>query len=137
MHFGRAADALLVGQPTVSQQIARLERELGATLFERTSRSVRLSDAGQRFLAPARAVSAAVEQARCAVRGTDRGAPLRIGTSSGQGERLTDVLAALRSATPPVAARLVSAPDQGPAGGGPGRPAGRGLRARHRHGHRP
>jgi DNA-binding transcriptional LysR family regulator len=65
MHFGRAADALLVGQPTVSQQIARLERELGATLFERTSRSVRLSDAGQRFLAPARAVSAAVEQARC------------------------------------------------------------------------
>ena len=40
-HFGRAAKACFVGQPTLSAQIRKLEDELGITLFERTKRSVR------------------------------------------------------------------------------------------------
>jgi DNA-binding transcriptional LysR family regulator len=46
-HFGRAAERLHVTQPALSRTIARLERTLGARLFDRTSRTVRLSGAGE------------------------------------------------------------------------------------------
>ena len=52
--FTRAAARCLVVQSALSHQIARLERELGARLFERTSRSVRLTPAGEAFLPAAR-----------------------------------------------------------------------------------
>lgn len=52
-HFGRAAARLHLTQPALSRTIARLERSLGAQLFERTSRSVRLSSAGEVLLADA------------------------------------------------------------------------------------
>jgi len=52
--FGRAASALDVAQPTLSQAVRALERELGAHLFHRVSRGVVLSPAGRAFLGPAR-----------------------------------------------------------------------------------
>jgi LysR family hydrogen peroxide-inducible transcriptional activator len=53
-HFGRAAQACFVSQPTLSGQIRSLEEELGVTLFERTTKSVRPTAAGARIAALAR-----------------------------------------------------------------------------------
>jgi DNA-binding transcriptional LysR family regulator len=50
LHFGRAAERLHISQPSLSQQIRRLETQMGIALLERTSRSVRLTDAGAAFL---------------------------------------------------------------------------------------
>lgn len=109
LNFGRAAERLHVGQPAVSQQIRRLERELGQPLFDRSSRTVRLTEAGQRLLPEARAVLAAVERARAAVDSTPASGHLRLGTSMGLGERLEQVLDALRRLAPGTTVELVNA----------------------------
>ncbi|MER7515066.1 LysR family transcriptional regulator [Streptomyces sp. NPDC126499] len=61
--FTRAAERCLVVQSALSHQIAKLERELGARLFERTSRRVRLTPAGAAFLPAARQCLDAAERA--------------------------------------------------------------------------
>ena len=83
LHFGRAAAALSIGQPAVSQQVAHLERVLGTELLDRTHR----------------AVLAAVERARAVAcdAATDPSARvIRIGTCTGMGERLGTPEAVLR-----------------------------------------
>lgn len=62
-NFTRAAERCLVVQSALSHQIANLERELGARLFERTSRRVRLTAAGAAFLPAARQCLDAAERA--------------------------------------------------------------------------
>ncbi len=65
--FTRAAERCLVVQSALSHQIARLEKELGARLFERTSRRVRLTPAGAAFLPAARECLEAAERAAAEV----------------------------------------------------------------------
>jgi DNA-binding transcriptional LysR family regulator len=113
LHFGRAAATLSIGQPAVSQQVARLERELGVALFDRSGRTVRLTVAGSRFLPAAREVLAAAERARGAVAdptATGASRTVRLGSSAGLGDRLGRVLRALGELLPGTAAELVSAP---------------------------
>jgi DNA-binding transcriptional LysR family regulator len=66
-HFTRAARRVSVAQPAISQQIRRLERELGEALLSRDRRAVSLTRAGQAFLPRARDALAAAEDARNAV----------------------------------------------------------------------
>ncbi len=68
--FTLAARELRIAQPSLSQQVQALERDVGANLLERTSRGVRLTTAGREFLPEARAMLAAAQRARLAVRQT-------------------------------------------------------------------
>jgi DNA-binding transcriptional LysR family regulator len=63
----RAADALFLGQPSLSQAIQSLERRLGVTLFDRSVQPLRLTSAGERFLPAARALLTDIEAAKTAV----------------------------------------------------------------------
>ncbi|MEV4600635.1 LysR family transcriptional regulator [Amycolatopsis sp. NPDC049253] len=112
LHFGRAAERLHIVQPAVSQQVRRLERSLGAELFERTTRTVSLTEAGERFLPHARAVLAAAERAADAVADfrAERARLVRLGTSDGLGDRLDGFLAAFTRLAPDVQLELVHAP---------------------------
>jgi len=62
--FSRAAEQSHVSQPSLSQQIMKLEEELGARLFDRLGRSVRLTELGKTFLPRARAVLRELEAAK-------------------------------------------------------------------------
>ena len=69
-HFGRAAEASFVSQPTLSTQIKKLEDELGVALVERTPRKVLLTEVGREIAQRARDVLNEVEQIRAIARRT-------------------------------------------------------------------
>ncbi|MEU4251161.1 LysR family transcriptional regulator [Amycolatopsis sp. NPDC026612] len=111
LHFGRAAERLHIVQPAVSQQVRRLERELAVSLFVRTTRSVSLTEAGQRFLPRARAVlAAAVRAVDSVAEFRPAGALVRLGTSEGLGDRLEVLLGAFTRLAPSASLELVHAP---------------------------
>jgi DNA-binding transcriptional LysR family regulator len=78
LHFRRAAERLHIAQPAVSEQVRRLEEELGVRLFDRTHRSVSLTDAGTALLEEARRVLRHAEVARQAARGAGSRATMRL-----------------------------------------------------------
>ncbi len=69
-HFGRAAQASFVSQPTLSTQIKKLEDELGVALVERTPRKVLLTEVGKEIVQRARDVLTEVDQIRAIARRT-------------------------------------------------------------------
>src|SRR3954462_7607445 len=68
LHFSRAAERLHVAQPAVSEQVRKLEEELGVRLLNRTKRTVSLTDAGAALLVEAHRVLQQAEMARLATR---------------------------------------------------------------------
>lgn len=109
LSFTRAAERCFVTQSALSHQIASLERELGRRLFVRSSRSVRLSEAGQAFVEHARTSLRAAEQAKeeaAAADGIVEGT-LRIGViPTVTAIDLPTVLVAYRAAHPRVRVEL-------------------------------
>src|SRR3954470_5229649 len=66
LNFGRAAEQLHMAQPSLSQAISNLEREVGVPLFHRVGRGIVLSDAGAQLVEPARHVLRALDSAKAA-----------------------------------------------------------------------
>jgi DNA-binding transcriptional LysR family regulator len=85
--FTRAAERLWVAQPGLSTQIRRLESELGVQLFERHTRGVDLTDAGELFLERARTALAAADAARSTGEDLEEGlvGSVRLGIVTGAG----------------------------------------------------
>ena len=73
LHFRRAAARLHISQPPLSQQISRLEEELGCRLLTRSRRRVELTAAGEAFLRDARAMLAELDVAVATVRRIETG----------------------------------------------------------------
>lgn len=110
LSFTRAAARLHISQPPLSQQIMALEAELGASLFLRTSRRVKLTDAGRTLEAQTRIILAQIEATRRKVRAVGQGqiGELSIGaTGSIMRGGLADLLAAHRHEYPGVITKLV------------------------------
>ncbi len=82
--FSRAAESLFLTQPSVTARIQALERELGERLFERTGRSVTLTDAGRAFMPHAQRALTAVQEGADAIESVRHGdvGNIRIGASS-------------------------------------------------------
>ena len=109
LSFSRAAERLDMAQPPLSQQIQRLERELGVALFLRTKRRVELSDAGRAILDEARRAVAQADAVAAAANRVVRGEAgvLRLGFSSAAlYTRLPQALRAYRARYPLVSLNL-------------------------------
>ena len=106
LHFGRAAEKLLIGQPTLSDMVRRLEREFGTALLTRTTRRVALTPAGEELLARAKVLLDEVAATKAAVRriaGGESGA-VRLAITPPVAPTLAPHLrAAARTALPDVA----------------------------------
>jgi DNA-binding transcriptional LysR family regulator len=115
LHFARAARRLGVQQPRLSQQLRRLEDELGVRLFERTTREVALTQAGEAFVAEARQSLAHAENAARSARRIGRG---EVGTlvlgfvGSAANTLLPPVLRRFRDRCPGVELRLRELPSK-------------------------
>ncbi|GAA2264250.1 LysR family transcriptional regulator [Glycomyces scopariae] len=109
LHFGRTAVRMRLSRARVSQLVQRLERRLGAPLFERTSRSVVLTELGARFRADVEPHHRAIEQAlaRTAAAARGFGGTLRVGFSAPfTGEIAMRAVDALRAEHPELAVEI-------------------------------
>ena len=105
LHFGRAAERLCMTQPPLSRQIQLLEHVLGVKLFERTSRTVRLTTAGQVFLTDATRLLNLAKQAAANAQRSSKGETGRvtIGFTSVMGfDLMPKLIAAAQKALPDI-----------------------------------
>lgn len=82
-HFGRAAAALHITQPSLSRQIHRLEQQLGARLLDRTPQGSHLTEAGRTFLPQARALLRTAAQTIASTRAAARPHRITVGYTTG------------------------------------------------------
>jgi DNA-binding transcriptional LysR family regulator len=82
-HFGRAAAALRIAQPSLSRQIRSLEGQLGARLLDRTPQGTRLTEAGEAFLPRAKALLRSAAQAAAEARAAAQPSRITIGYTPG------------------------------------------------------
>lgn len=116
MHFRRAAERLHVAQPAVSEQIRKLERELGVQLFDRDQRHVELTPAGAALLHEARRLLRQADVARQVARNAHEreGRRLRIGyVASALPGAVSHALRHMATLQPPVDTNLESGPALG------------------------
>jgi DNA-binding transcriptional LysR family regulator len=119
LHFGRTAERLRVSQARVSQAIKAQERRIGTALFDRTSRTVRLTEVGEQLRADLQPVYVglheSLERARMAATGvTNR---LRVGMIPGNAYDLRTYWEAFRSRNPTCALQIRAAPFADPFAG--------------------
>ena len=111
LHFGRAAAKLHMSQPPLSARIRQLEHSLGLQLFERSTRSVALTDAGTRLLVPARKVLSqvvAVQNLAESIAAGDQGR-VRIAFAGASSQRALPLLTrAVRESHPGIELQLES-----------------------------
>jgi len=82
-HFGRAASVLRVAQPSLSRQIRRLEQQLGARLLDRTPQGTQLTEAGEVFLASAKALLRSAGRAAAQTRAAAQPSRITVGYTTG------------------------------------------------------
>ena len=96
LHFRRAAERCFVAQPAVSEQVRKLEQEVGAKLLDRTNHSVSLTEAGKAMLPEARQVLDGAETARAAAATARKQATTRLRVGYAPAALLSSVAHALQ-----------------------------------------
>jgi DNA-binding transcriptional LysR family regulator len=110
LHFGRAAEREHIVQSALSQQVQRLERELGVRLLERSTHHVALTAAGAVFLAEARQILAHADRAVLAARGAaGAAAPLRVGIIDSSYDSMPQILHEVQGRDPGLVIHQVEA----------------------------
>ncbi|MGF6870875.1 LysR family transcriptional regulator [Paraburkholderia sp. MM5477-R1] len=106
LHFTRAAERLGMAQPPLSQQIRKLEHEIGTLLFRRLTRGIELTDAGRVLYGDARRIVDQAEQAKTRAQSAARGqaAHIRVGFASSVVFHpvIAEIVGAYRDARPDV-----------------------------------
>lgn len=113
LHFGRAAEKLHIEQSPLSRAIKELEEDLGTRLFDRTTRSTRLTRAGRIFLEQMPRIFTSLNQAVDSVKAVTAGyhGQLRVALSDGVAQsQLVALLAQCREEDPEVEIRLFEMP---------------------------
>ena len=110
LHFGRAAAREHIVQSALSQQVQRLERELGVRLVERSTHHVSLTPAGAVFLAEARRILAQLDRAAAAARNAMDAAPaLRVGIIDASYDSMPQILHEVQARHPGLVIHQVEA----------------------------
>ena len=110
LHFGRAAAREHIVQSALSQQVQRLERELGVRLLERSTHQVSLTVAGAVFLVEARQILAHVDRATAIARSaTDASSALRVGIIDASYDSMPQILHEVQARYPDLVIHQVEA----------------------------